>query len=45
MFQVSRPYLDFFPDPKHFIVNFEQNIVRYAEKWRGGDVVINAFFT
>ena len=20
------------PDPKHFIVNFEENIVKYAEK-------------
>ena len=22
-----------FPDPKHFTVNFEENIVEYAEKW------------
>ena len=35
MFQVSRPYLGFYPDPKHF-VNCEQN-VKFAEKWeRGG---------
>ena len=33
VFQVSRPYLGFCPDPKHFIVNCEQNIVKYAEKW------------
>ena len=33
MFQVSWPNLGFFPDPKHFIVNCEQNIVKYAEKW------------
>ena len=29
-FQVSHPYLDFWPDPKHF-VNCEQIIVKYAE--------------
>ena len=33
MFLVSRPYLSFCPDPKHFIVNFEQNVVKFAEKW------------
>ena len=33
VFQVSRPYLGFCPDPKHFIVNFEENIVTYAGKW------------
>ena len=33
MFQVSRPYLGFCPDPKHFIVNFEQNVVKFAGKW------------
>ena len=33
MFQVSRPYLGFCPDPKHFIVNCEQNVVKFAEKW------------
>ena len=32
MFQVSRPYLGFCPDPKHFIVNCEQNTVKFAEK-------------
>ena len=32
VFQVSRPYLGFCPDPKHFIVNCEQNIVKYARK-------------
>ena len=32
VFQFSRPYLGFFPDPEHFIVNCEQNIVKYAEK-------------
>ena len=36
----------FFSDPKHFIVNCEQNIVKYAEKWGGGGgVVINALST
>ena len=24
----------FLPDPKHFIVNCEQNVVKFAEKWR-----------
>ena len=33
VFQVSRPYLGFRPDPKHFIVNYEQNTVKYAENW------------
>ena len=33
VFQVSRPYLSFCPDPKHFIVNCEQNVVKFAEKW------------
>ena len=33
VFQVSRPYLDFCSDPKHFIVNCEQNIVKFAGKW------------
>ena len=32
VFQVSRPYLCFCPDPKHFIVNSEQNVVKFAEK-------------
>ena len=27
VFQVSRPYLGFCPNPKHFIVNCEQNVV------------------
>ena len=27
-----RPYLGFCPDPEHFIVNCEQNIVKYADK-------------
>ena len=31
-FQVSRPYLGFCPDPKHFIVQNEQNIDKYSEK-------------
>ena len=30
VFQVSRPYLGFCPDPKHFIVNCEQNVVKFA---------------
>ena len=34
MFQVSRPYLDFGPDPKHFIVYCEQNVFKFAEKWK-----------
>ena len=33
VFQVSQPYLGLCPDPKHFIVNCEQNIVKFAEKW------------
>ena len=54
MFQVSRPYLGFCPDPKHFIVNCEQNIIKYAnmlengagEVGRGGGVNVlkNAIF-
>ena len=32
VFQVSRPYLGFCPDPKHFIVNYEQSVVKFAEK-------------
>ena len=39
LLEISRPYLyiGFCPDPKHFIVNFEQNSVKYADKWgRGG---------
>ena len=31
VFQVSRPYLVFCPDPKHFIVNCEQNVAKFAE--------------
>ena len=30
---VSRPYLGFCPNPKHFIVNSEQNFVKFAKKW------------
>ena len=33
VFQVSRPYLGFCPDPKHFIVNCEQNVDKSAGKW------------
>ena len=33
VFQVSRPYLGFCPDSKHFIVNCEQNVVKFAGKW------------
>ena len=32
VFQVSRPYLGFCPDPKHFIVNFEEIVVKFAGK-------------
>ena len=32
VFQVSRPYLVFCPDPKHFIVNCEQNVVKLRKK-------------
>ena len=32
MFQVSRPYLGFCHDPKHFIVNCEPNVVNFAGK-------------
>ena len=44
LLEISRPYLYivFCPDPKHFIVNFEQNSVKYAEKWgREGGLVEN----
>ena len=34
VFQVSRPYLGFWPDPKLFIVNYEQNVVKFARKWK-----------
>ena len=30
--QVSRPFLGFCPDPKHFTVNFKENSLM-AEKW------------
>ena len=33
VFQVAQPYQGFCFDPKYFIVNFEENIVNYAEKW------------
>ena len=33
VFQVSRPYLGFCPDPKHFIVNCEQNDLKFAGIW------------
>ena len=33
VFQVSRPYLGFCPDPKHFIVNCEQKVVKFVGKW------------
>ena len=33
MSQVSRPYLGFCPDPKHFIANCEQNVFKFAGKW------------
>ena len=33
VFQVSQPYPGFCPDPKHFIVNCEPNVVRFARKW------------
>ena len=32
VFQVSRPYLGFCPNPKHFIVNSEEITVKNAEK-------------
>ena len=34
VFLVSRPYLGFCSDPKHFIVNCKQNIVKFDEKWK-----------
>ena len=34
VFQVSRPYLGFRPDPKHFIVDCEQN-VKFAKTYGG----------
>ena len=42
VFQVSRPYLGFCHDAKHFIVNFEENIVKYAEN--GENKVKNVIF-
>ena len=33
VFQFSRPYLGFSPNTKNFILNCEQNIVKYAENW------------
>ena len=33
VFQVSQPYLGFRPDPKHFILNCEENVVKFAGKW------------
>ena len=42
VFQISQPYLGFCSDPKHFIVKYEQNIVRYAEK-KVENVVKNEF--
>ena len=32
VFQVSQPYLGFYPDPNHYIVNCEQN-VKFPNKW------------
>ena len=32
VFQVSLPYLGFCPDSKHFIVNCEQNVVKFTGK-------------
>ena len=32
VFRVSQPYLGFCPDPEHFIVKFEENSVKNAEK-------------
>ena len=32
VFQVSRPYLGFCSDPKYFIVNCEQNVVKFVGK-------------
>ena len=34
VFQVSRLYLGFCPDPIHFIVDCEQNVVKFAGKCR-----------
>ena len=33
VFQVSRPYLGFCTDSEHFIVNCEQNVVKFAGNW------------
>ena len=33
VFQGSQPHIGFCPNPKHFIVNCEQNVVKFAEKW------------
>ena len=32
-FQVSGPYLGFYPDPKHLTVDCELNAVKFAKKW------------
>ena len=34
VFQVSRPYLGFCPDPKDFFVNCVQNVVKFTKKCR-----------
>ena len=33
VFQASRSYISFCPNPKYFILNCEQNIVKCAGKW------------
>ena len=33
LFQVSWPYLGFCPNPKHFVVQYEQNLVKYGENF------------
>ena len=43
MFQVSRPYLGFCLDPKHFIVSCEQNVVKFTEKM-GKNILKNQGF-
>ena len=42
-FQVFRPYLGFRPDPNHFTVQYEGNVVKYGENgW--GDMAENPIY-
>ena len=45
VFQVSRPYLSFCPDTKHFIVKHEQNIVKYMYGEKCGKKWLKTLYT